>query len=1044
MPLITSSIPNLINGVSQQPPALRLASQAEEVVNCMSSPVEGLKKRPPLNNVARLFIENKSTVRPFIHMVSRTDAINYIVIIQDGAIKVANLDGTLVTPTATTADLSYLDITAGHPSEQFRVASIADYTFIVNKEKEVAMSTDLSPTTITDPTAMVFIKSAEYDTEYSVTLGGTTKSYTTPPAGGEQIAASYQQAANSASVGVTATDHGMIVGDKFKITFATASGGVAGTYEVASAATDSFTYTAGTSNDSSVNSGNCTVVPEVKLSTVDIADKLGQQLHSISGFTVDNDDYIIHIKKDDGSDYEITSKDDKTGEATKAIKGVVDDLDDLPIKGYEGFIVKVQGSQATRYDDYYVKFTVNKDYATLGEFGDGVWKETVAPGIKYRFDEATMPHVLIRKEDGSFTFQKYIKGETTATYAQSGTTVTVTKADHGVESGDLLLLKPSTGTNTTANTGVFSVRATASNTFTYTSSQNQTTSGNITYGTTWSGRIAGDKKTALEPTFVGRTINNLNLFRNRLIMLSEENVILSASDDYGRFWPETVQTMVESDPVDLACGGSSINILLSTVAFANTLLLFSRNSQFRLDAGLNVGSALTPKTATITQMTSFDMDTSVDPIAVGRNTYFPIPKGNFSGLREFFLPDSSGSVPLSEDVTSSIPRYIPTNLCNLISAVAEDAVAMLSLDQPKRIYLYKFFFEEDTKLQSAWSYWEVSGSKKIIGAAIKGSDLYVITEYDEDGNSSQSGTYLEKVSLRPEQVDPGTEIEILLDRKVEEPVTAGTYSQSGTTVTVTSANHGYSTNDSIYVALTSGTGVDGQYTIASTPNANTFTYTAGTSLTTSGNCSFTKFLTLINPGALGVQTTITLPYPINTGAEMVVVGRFEEGNNILRHGQVIEPIADLTTSNSITVLGDLKTAVGNKIPRFFLGERYTMTYEFSTPYIKEQPQGGGVALAAGPKLQMRTWTVIFDESSAFELKVTPASRDTNTYPYNGVIVGEAPPLIGDPSVLTGSFRVPVMTSNIDTKIVISSASPLPCRFQSAEWEGFYHTRAKRK
>ena len=972
MPLITSSIPNLINGVSQQPPALRLASQAEEVVNCMSSPVEGLKKRPPLNNVARLFIENKSTVRPFVHMVSRTNDINYIIIIQDGAIKVANLDGTLVTP-ATPDGVSYLDVT-GHPSEQFRVASIADYTFIVNKEKEVAMSTDLSPATITDPTAMVFIKVANYDTEYSVTLGGTTKTYTTPPAGGEQIECSYSQAANSSSVLVNATAHGLVTGDKFKITFATASGGVAGTYEVTSASTNQFYYTAGTQNDSSNNSGNCTVVPQKKLSTVDIADELADQLNTISGYTVNNDDYIIHIKKDDGSDYEVTSKDDKTGEGTKAIKGVVDDLDDLPIKGYEGFIVKVQGSQATRYDDYYVKFTVNKDYATLGEFGDGVWRETVAPGIKYRFDEATMPHVLIRKEDGSFTFQKYIKGETTATYAQSGTTVTVTKADHGVESGDLLLLKPSTGTNTTANTGVFSVRATASNTFTYTSSQNQTTSGDITYGTTWSGRIAGDKKTALEPTFVGRTINNLNLFRNRLIMLSEENVILSASDDYGRFWPETVQTMVDSDPVDLSCGGSSINILLSTVAFANTLLLFSRNSQFRLDAGLNVGSALTPKTATITQMTSFDMDTSVDPIAVGRNTYFPIPKGNFSGLREFFLPDSSGSVPLSEDVTSSIPRYIPTNLCSLISAVAEDAVAMLSLDQPKRIYIYKFFFEEDTKLQSAWSYWEVSGAKKIIGAAIKGSDLYVLTEYDEDGSSSQSGTYLEKVSLRPEQVDPGTEIEILLDRKITE-----------SEVTSTSLN---------------------------------------------------------NAGALGVETVITLPYPINTGADMIVVGRYEAGNTLLRHGQVIEPLSQ--TSNTITVLGDLKTVVGGKTPRFFIGERYTMTYEFSTPYIKEQPQGGGVALAAGPKLQMRTWTVIFDESSAFELKVTPASRDTNTYPYNGVIVGEAPPLIGDPSVLTGSFRVPVMTSNIDTKIVISSTSPLPCRFQSAEWEGFYHTRAKRK
>jgi len=969
MPLITSAIPNLINGVSQQPPALRLASQAEEVVNCMSSPVEGLKKRPPLNNVARLFTENKSTVRPFIHMVSRTDAINYIVIIQDGAIKVANLDGTLVTP-ATPDGVSYLDVT-GHPSEHFRVASIADYTFIVNKEKEVAMSTDLSPATITDPTAMVFIKVANYDTEYSVTLGGTTKTYTTPPAGGEQIECSYSQAANSSSVLVNATAHGLVTGDKIKITFATASGGIAGTYEVTSASANQFYYTAGTQNDSSNNSGNCTVIPQKKLSTVDIADELADQLNTISGYTVNNDDYIIHIKKDDGSDYEVTSKDDKTGEGTKAIKGVVDDLDDLPIKGYEGFIVKVQGSQATRYDDYYVKFTVNKDYATLGEYGDGVWRETVAPGIQYRFDEATMPHVLIRNSNGTFTFQKYIKQETSVTYAQSGTTVTVTKTDHGLDSGTLLFVRPSSGAGTA---GVFSIRAATANTFTYTAGQSQSTSGNAIYGTTWSGRIAGDKKTALDPTFVGNTINNLNLFRNRLIMLSNENVILSASDDYGRFWPETVQTMVDSDPVDLSCGGNSINILLSTVAFANTLLLFSRNSQFRLDAGLNVGSALTPKTATITQMTSFDMDTSVDPIAVGRNTYFPVPKGNFSGLREFFLPDSSGSVPLSEDVTSSIPRYIPTNLCSLVSAVAEDAVAMLSLDQPKRIYLYKFFFEEDTKLQSAWSYWEVSGAKKIIGAAIKGSDLYVITEYDEDGSSSQSGTYLEKVSLRPEQVDAGTEIEILLDRKITEAE-----------VTSTSLN---------------------------------------------------------NAGALGVETVITLPYPINTGADMIVVGRYEAGNTLLRHGQVIEPLSQ--TSNTITVLGDLKTVVGGKTPRFFIGERYTMTYEFSTPYIKEQPQGGGVALAAGPKLQMRTWTVIFDESSAFELKVTPASRDTNTYPYNGVIVGEAPPLIGDPSVLTGSFRVPVMTSNIDTKIVISSTSPLPCRFQSAEWEGFYHTRAKRK
>ena len=76
MPLISSSIPNLINGVSQQPAALRLASQAEEVINCMPSPVEGLKKRPPMQHLKKLFAGSAGSGRPFTHIVDR-DAAKY-------------------------------------------------------------------------------------------------------------------------------------------------------------------------------------------------------------------------------------------------------------------------------------------------------------------------------------------------------------------------------------------------------------------------------------------------------------------------------------------------------------------------------------------------------------------------------------------------------------------------------------------------------------------------------------------------------------------------------------------------------------------------------------------------------------------------------------------------------------------------------------------------------------------------------------------------------------------------------------------------------
>lgn len=68
---------------------------------------------------------------------------------------------------------------------------------------------------------------------------------------------------------------------------------------------------------------------------------------------------------------------------------------------------------------------------------------------------------------------------------------------------------------------------------------------------------------------------------------------------------------------------------------------------------------------------------------------------------------------------------------------------------------------------------------------------------------------------------------------------SGTYSQSGFTVTVTANDHGLSQNSLVYVDITSGTGVDGTYTVA-TASQNTFTYTAGTSLTTSGNCTLVR------------------------------------------------------------------------------------------------------------------------------------------------------------------------------------------------------------
>lgn len=68
---------------------------------------------------------------------------------------------------------------------------------------------------------------------------------------------------------------------------------------------------------------------------------------------------------------------------------------------------------------------------------------------------------------------------------------------------------------------------------------------------------------------------------------------------------------------------------------------------------------------------------------------------------------------------------------------------------------------------------------------------------------------------------------------------SGTYSQTGTTVTVTTTTaHGFSTGDLANVDFSTGTGVKGSY-VVTVVNSTEFTYTSGTSQTTSGNVTVT-------------------------------------------------------------------------------------------------------------------------------------------------------------------------------------------------------------
>jgi len=97
----------------------------------------------------------------------------------------------------------------------------------------------------------------------------------------------------------------------------------------------------------------------------------------------------------------------------------------------------------------------------------------------------------------------------------------------------------------------------------------------------------------------------------------------------------------------------------------------------------------------------------------------------------------------------------------------------------------------------------------------------------------------------------------------------GTYSQSGTTITVTSAGHGLTTGQKISFTPTTGDADAGFYTVT-VSSTSQFTITSATSETTSGNCGF--YIVASSTVALSGGTGITVRFLISPGNDNVTTG----------------------------------------------------------------------------------------------------------------------------------------------------------------------------
>jgi hypothetical protein len=551
-----------------------------------------------------------------------------------------------------------------------------------------------------------------------------------------------------------------------------------------------------------------------------------------------------------------------------------------------------------------------------------VYRETIKPGIKYKLDSSSLPVALVRLSNGDF------------------------------------LVTPLDGHTATYN-GV-----------TYTAPK-------------WGERLAGDDDTNPAPSFVGRTINDILFFRNRLTFLSDENVIMSESGSFFNFWRTSVIQLLDSDPIDVGSSSTKVSTLTAGIPFYERLVLFADQTQFTLYSGDN----LTAKTVSIQSTTSFASSGLSQPVAVGKNIYFGFSRNDYAGVQEYYINPETQLFD-GVDISASIPSYIKGNITKIAGSDNEQIVAILADGEKNKVYIYKYFFTGSEKLQSAWCCFDFGAHTKVLNVDFLDNELYLVIARER---STPAGliyspatfpsiptvikeVFLEKIDLQNFKKDLSSDYQVLLDRKIDTSFSGVTRS------------------------FNSGTG----------------------------------------------RTTVTLPFMTATSRVMAVTkanppASTTAGGITSGVGGAVVPVVQANGYvTSFELVGDYST-----VP-LWLGERYTMEHTLGKINLRAPGSKGNPVVVPSGKLYLRRASLSVDNTKSFSVVVqNEGAGPTYVYPFSSVVLGTSSSGVNYDSLKDSVFRFPIMSKNEKVKIKFTNDTPYPCAFLSMDVEAQYVSRSQR-
>ena len=361
----------------------------------------------------------------------------------------------------------------------------------------------------------------------------------------------------------------------------------------------------------------------------------------------------------------------------------------------------------------------------------------------------------------------------------------------------------------------------------------------------------------------------------------------------------------------------------------------------------------------------------------------------------------------------------------------EEVLLVLSDTDRRELVVYKYYYNDKEKLQSAWSKWRFDA--EIIDVEFIGSVAFLLFRR---GDGTDDPVYLEKLNLSVDSattvLDDG--IGVRLDRRVKLsktgvsslPYSDADYDKLTTSTVQVSGNNQFGSNLKLKNLNTTGDFAPriGQTFSAAGVSGTTYKVVGTEEVASDNTCT--------------IKITPSIAESAKWDDGKILTFSEREVEYIVETGEKIQASQLTGVLNNGTQLSNSR---GNSTPIVYAGVPYEFKYQFSQQFVKSNDN----SINSG-RLQMRNFEISYDKTGAFTVEISPRPfdalyRDVNIREFTGVIVGTS--LLGKKELSTGVFRVPVYCNSKDVKITVTSDSWYPVALQSADWEALQVLRNQR-